>query len=214
MVLREVLHVQNAGGESSGTAGSIKLHHTVNPSVAAYAAVHGFVLFDAGFAQFQPQVQQFRYNALRLRCLFLHELFRKALHRRILIGEPCLQLHYAAGVFQPRQFLCTLIGCLGKCRIDRDGVFDELVIHLHAAIVDLLIQCVQFPFLFRERVLFQLLSNGALRFDVLRIVLLVNRPFVGRVDGQIARAPAVRLGRLTGHGEIADEVFALVHLLL
>ena len=80
---------------------------------------NGLILFDAGFAQFQPQVQQFRHNAVRLRCLFLHDLPGEALHGNVLIRQPCLQLIDAPGIFQPRQFLCPLIGCLRKYRIHR-----------------------------------------------------------------------------------------------
>ena len=132
----------------------------------------------------------------------------------VLICQPCLQLIHAAGVLQTCQFLCPLIGCLRKYRIDRNGVFDELLIHTHTPVVDLLIQCVQFPFLFWQGILFQRLSDGALGFHVLRIILPVHRPFFRCVGRQIARSAAIGFGGLAGNGEVADEVFAFLHLLL
>ena len=182
--------------------------------ISAHAARHGFVLFDTCFAQFQPQVQQFSNNPVRLRRLFLHDLPGEALHGHVLIRQPYFQLIDAAGVLQPRHFLCPLTGCLRKYRIDRDGVFDELLIHAHAPVVDLLIQRVQLPLLLGQGILFQRFSNGALGFHVLGIVLPVHRPLFRRVGRQIARPAAVGFGGLAGDGEITDEVFAFLHLLL
>ena len=100
-----------------------------------------------------------------------------------------------------------------KYCIDRDGVFHELLIHAHASVVDLLIQRVQFPLLLGQRILFQRLSNGALGFYVLGIILLVHRPLFRCVGRQIARPAAVGFGGLAGNGEITDEIFAFFHLL-
>ena len=198
---------------SAGAIGPVELQKAMYAPIPTHAARHSLIFFDAGFAQFQPQIQQFCHNTVRLRSLFLHDLLGEALHGHVLIRQPCLQLIHATGVFQRRQFLCPLIGCLRKYRIDRDGVFHELLIHTHASVVDLLIQRIQFPFLFWQGILFQRLPNGALGFHVLGVILPVHRPLVRCVGGQIARPAAVGFGRLAGDGEITDEIFAFFHFL-
>ena len=56
--------------------------------------------------------------------------------------------------------------------------------------------------------------NRAFRLHILRVIGLVDRPLLRRMPRQVARAAAVGLGRLAGHGEIADEVLAFLHLFL
>ena len=69
--------------------------------ISAHAAGHGFVLFDAGFAQFQPQVQQFRYNTIRLRCLFLHDLPGEAVHGHILALDLIVDTIRSVSILHP-----------------------------------------------------------------------------------------------------------------
>ena len=213
MILREVLCLHEPSCPSACAVRPVELQKTMYAPVFAHAARHGLVLFDAGFAQFQPQIQQFSNNSVRLRRLFLHDLPGETLHGHILIRQPRLQLVHTAGVFQPCQFLGPLTGCLRKYRIDRDGVFHELLIHAHTSVVDLLIQRVQLPLLLGQGILFQRFSNGALGFHVLNVILLIYRPLFRRVGRQVSRSAAIGFGGLAGDGEVADEVFAFLHLL-
>ena len=63
-------------------------------------------------------------------------------------------------------------------------------------------------FLLGRLVALERVIDCALRHDVLPVVLDELRPLVGRVLGEVARPPAVRLRRLARLAEIADERFA------
>ena len=213
MVLGEILRLHQMPSPSSGTAGAVKLKETMNPPVSAQAARHGLIFLYAGLAQFQPKVQQLGDDALRVLCLFLYELLGEAFHRHILIRQPYFQLIDAAWILQSGQFLRPLECLLRKSLIYTHRLFHQQPVHPHAPVIDLLIQCIVRPFLLRQRILLQHLSDGTLGLHILRIVLLVHRPFFRRVAGTVAHAPAVGFGGLAGNGKIADKILAFFHFL-
>ena len=173
VVLGEILDLNQSASPSERARGAAELQEAVNTTVPAYRARHGFVLLYAGLAQFKSEVQKLRHDTVRLRSLFLYNLLGEGFHGHVLVCQPCFQLIDASGILQSGQLLCLLIGCFRKHFIDSNGVFDELLIHSHTPVVDLLIQSVQLPLMIRQRPRFQRLANGALGLYVLRIVLLI-----------------------------------------
>ena len=59
---------------------------------------------------------------------------------------------HTSGVLQPCQFLRPLERLLTKSQIDRHRVFHQQPVHPHTPVVDALIQCVQRPLVFGQRV--------------------------------------------------------------
>ena len=212
MVLGKVLRQHQPPCPAEGAGRASELQKAMHPPVPADAPRHGFVFLHAGPGQFQPQFQQLLHDAVRASGRILHHPLCQRFHGDLLIRQPRLELPDASGVFQPRQRLGPLERSLRKRLIDRHRVFHQQPIHPHAPVVDALIQRVQRPFVFRERMPEQRMADRALGFHVLRVVGFVGRPLLRRVPRQVARASAVGLGRLAGHGKVADEVLAFLHL--
>ena len=142
MILGYVLQLHQAAGPSECARCAAKLQHPMYPSVPANRSCHRLVLLDGCLAQFQPQFQQFLHDAIRLSSFLLHDALGQALHGHVHIGQPRLELAYAAGVFQPCQLLCPLERLPAKSQIDRHRLFDQQPIHPHAPVIDPLVECV------------------------------------------------------------------------
>ena len=214
VVLGKVLGLHETARPAKGTRRAPELQQAMDPPVLADASCHGFVLLYAGPGQFQPQLQQLFHDPLRLGGFLLHDALGQALHGHIHIGEPCLELAHAAGIFQPGQRLRPLERLLRKRLIDRHRLFHQQPVHPHASVVDPLIQRIQFPLVLRKRMPEQRMVECALSLHVLSVIGFVGRPLLRRVLRQVARASAVGSGGLTGYGKVADQVFAFLHLFL
>ena len=93
-------------------------------------------------------------------------------------------------------------------------MIDKHLIYQDASIVDLLIHLVKKLLAIWNWVVSQFISDLALGLHVTDAVRLEQLPFLRRILRHITSPAAVRLGRLTRHREIPDEVFSFLQLLL
>ena len=100
MVLREILHLNDAACPPPGAVGSVKLKHTSCPAIGADGGLHCLILFNAGFRKLLAQGQyllQLRRCCLQKLC---HSLFAQGIGLHAVIRKPLLHLLYRVGIIQ------------------------------------------------------------------------------------------------------------------
>ena len=92
MVLREILHLNDAACPASGTVGSVELEHTSCPAIGADGGLHRLILFNAGFRKLLAQGQYLL--QLRRCCLqkLRHSLFAQGIGLHAVVRKPLLHL--------------------------------------------------------------------------------------------------------------------------
>ena len=92
MVLREILHLNDASCPAPGTVGSVELEHPSCPAIGANRSLHRLILFNAGFrkllAQGQCLLQLRRCGFQKLR----HSLFAQGIGLHAVVRKPLLHL--------------------------------------------------------------------------------------------------------------------------
>ena len=100
MVLREILHLNDAACPSPGAVGSVKLKHTSCAAIGADGGLHCLILFNTGFrkllAQGQYLLQLWRRSFQKLR----YSLFAQGIGLHAVIRKPLLHLLYRVGIIQ------------------------------------------------------------------------------------------------------------------
>ena len=94
MILREILHLNDATGPPPGAVGSVELEHTSCAVIGADGGLHCLILFNAGFRNLLAQGQyllQLRRCCLQKLC---HSLFAQGIGLHAVVRKPLLHLLY------------------------------------------------------------------------------------------------------------------------
>ena len=92
MVLREILHLNDATGPPPGAVGSVELEHTSRTAIGADGGLHCLILFKAGFRKLLAQGQ---YLLQLRRCCFQklrHSLFAQGIGLHAVVRKPLFHL--------------------------------------------------------------------------------------------------------------------------
>lgn len=103
MVLREVLHLDNAASPATGPVGSEELKHPTGTAIGTHGFLHGLILPDGGLGKLlaeQEHLLQLRRRGLQD---LSHFLFAEGVHLQTVVCEPLLHLDHAVGVLQRGQ---------------------------------------------------------------------------------------------------------------
>ncbi len=94
------------------------------------------------------------------------------------------------------------------------GLLRQFLINQNAEVVDFLVSVVVIPFHIWHGEIFEFCLDGHFSFDIPFVIGFIELPFFWVVFRQISRPAAICFGRVTGKGEVADEVFSFFQLLL
>ena len=214
MVLRQILHLDNASCPAAGPVGSVELKHPTGTAVCAYGFLHRLILTDGGFRKLLAK----RKNLLQL-CRHSFEHFRnfllaQGIDHQAIIRKPLLHLLYRVGVIQSGQLLHGVGKLFAGADVHGNRLMHQLHIQCNTSVVDFLVKVILVPHSFRHRELGEFFLDGHFDLNITDVISLEGRPFVRRVFRQIAGPTAVGLRRRTGLTEILDEFFAFGQLLL
>ena len=211
MVLRQVLHLDQASGVSPGAVGPIKLDQPSGPVVSADYGLHSRVFLHARLGQLLPQRERElhlaagRFQQVKDGCL------RERVHRDALFCQPCFELRRGVGVVQPGDGLCHLHVSLLELLVTGDGLLHQREVQPDAPVVDLLVQHIVAPLGFRHGELGETLLDGHFRLHVTEVIRLEERPLLRGVCRIMPERVAIP--RFGGGTEITDQVLALFELL-
>ena len=148
VVLREVLHLNEAPGKSAGSIGSVKLDQAAGAVIRADHRLHGGVFFDAAFGQLLPQGQSQLHLAVRLGQKLLDGRFGERASFHTSFHEPCLELGGAVGVLQAGHRAGLFQMGAFELLIAADGLCHQGAVQQDSPVVDALVEMVVIP-LFR-----------------------------------------------------------------
>ena len=213
MILRQVLHLDQAARPSPGTA-AVELEHPTGAAICADGVHHGLILLHTGFRQLLPEDQhalQFRRSAFdELR----HDFFPEAVGLHAVVGQPLFHLLDAVGIVQLCQMLHGFRQLGPGAGIHVDGLPDQRQVDHDATVIDLLVDVILVPYEVRDRKLLQAFLDGHLGFDVTDVVALKGGPLERFVFRTVTGAAIVGLRRDAGLTEELDQFFTFRELLL
>ena len=219
VILREVLQLDAASGESSRAVGAVELEQSPRPAVLACVSLGGLVFLDAALGHLQSQLQHVQGFLVKTALVDLldhggHVLFAQGLDFDAPLLQPTLQLRHRVWVFKPGQFISSIGHSLGQHQVAGNCLVYQLGIDHHATVIDALIHVVVVPLAVRQRKAHELFSDGDLRPDILFAVFLEPVPVLRGVLRLDPFLEAVGLAGLLGHGEFLDQSIAGPVLLL
>ena len=213
MVLRQVLHLDQAASPSSGTA-AVELEHPTCAAIGADSVDHGLVFLYAGFRQLLPEDQhtlQFRRSVFNE---FGHDLFTEAVSFHAVVGQPLFHLLDAIGIVQFCQTLHSFRQLGPGTGVHVDGLLDQWKVDSDTTVVDLLIDVILVPYEVRDRELLQAFLDGHLGLDVTDVVAFKGGPLDRLVFWTVTGATVVGFRGNTGLTEELDQFFTFRELLL
>ena len=98
--------------------------------------------------------------------------------------------------------------------IHLDGFLHQIHVEPNASVVDFLIDAIFIPDKVWYREIGKALLDRHLNLDVPLVICLEGFPLLRIMEGHVTGAASVGFCRSAGHGEVFDERFALVHLLI
>ena len=206
------MYLHQTSGPAPGTVRPVKLEQSMHPAIRANGTLNGFIFFHTGLRHQKPEFQHFQHFSIRL-CKqtfdrFLIQLFRF----HAMFGKPAFDLHRGVWIGKPGQFIGSGRDHLAVLVVTKNRILHQLLIHQNAPVIDFLIHPVQLHLRFRDGKLPQLLPNLTLRIHIPDTIGFESFPFFRRILRPVPCPSAIRLGRLTGHGEETYKISALLQL--
>ena len=148
MVLRQILHLNQAGGKPSRVVRSVEQKQPSCPAVLAHCPFAGFVFLYGRFRQLLPELEHFQNLRIapaavqffyRLRNCFFGQAVQPDTPR----FQPALELGYRVWIFQSGQFICPRCHLLAVQHVTGNCLTNKRKVYFPAAVIDALIHVIE-----------------------------------------------------------------------
>ncbi len=164
MVLRQVLHLNDASCPSTCAVGTVKLEHTSGTAIGTNRSLHCLVLLYRGLGKLLTESQ----NLLQFqRCSFQHfrhSFFAEGIGFHAVVRKPLLHLLHRVGVLQSGQIFHYLSQFRTGSAVHLNGLPHQFHIQGNTTVVDFLVDVVFVPHAVRHGIFGQAAPEWTSRF--------------------------------------------------
>ena len=208
--------MNQAASPATSARSTVELCQPADSTVRASCSQHSVVFFSRGLCKARSNVEHLIYRrAVSVSPYAGDRLLIKALNLYASgVLNPALELAGTFGVVEARKLFRLFKQSSFDNAVDLNGVLSKTEVNANAAVIDMLVMNPKRLFLFINRKAGELLSDCALCFNVLPVILYIEVPAVRVMLREIAGPIAVRLRRLTRNREVPNKRSASLRLLL
>ena len=188
VVLRQVLHLNDASCPPTCAVGTVKLEHTSGTTIGAHGGLHRLILFHRGFGKLLPKGQ---HRLQLLRCgfqHFRHSLFAKGVGLHAVVRKPLFHLLHGVWIVQRGQFLHRLRQLGAGSAVHLNRLPYKLHIQRNTTVVDFLVDVIFVPYAVRHRIFGKPSLYGHFGLHIADVIFLERQPLIRSVCRKVACA--------------------------